>query len=301
MGLAKKIYNYIYRLCRNITDLICYVYDYAFFDKNIQYKITKTEISKDKNNVICLIVPHIDDDILGLGGILKKYDDMNCKIHIIYTTDGCKSYHPDIQSESEMAICRKTEAQEVKKCFKNVDIYMLDNPSMTWDEKESITTLSTLLNQIRPNIVYFPNYVDKNIDHVKNALLISYVAKELTLEMKYRIYPVQTPLDFDCEIRYVAVSDDILFKKKLLDIYESQRVMKKSFDKVLWFEKMLGKKIREGYIEVYSDIDKEKLKKLDEDNRIINNLLKDTEIISFTKSIVNTIKRNDRIKNGKYR
>lgn len=77
--------------------------------------------------------------------------------------------------------------------------------------------------------------------------------------------------------------------------------MKKSFDKVLWFEKMLGKKIREGYIEVYSDIDKEKLKKLDEDNRIINNLLKDTEIISFTKSIVNTIKRNERIKNGKYR
>lgn len=301
MGLAKKIYNYIYRLYRNIIDIICYVYDYVFFDKNVQYKITNSEISNDKNKVICLIVPHIDDDILGLGGVLKKYDDMNCKIHIIYTTDGCKSYHPDIQSERKMANCRKNEAEKVKRCFKNVDIYMLDNPSMTWDEKESITILSTLLNQIRPDIVYFPNYVDKNIDHVKNALLISYVAKEVTLKLKYRMYPVQTPLDSDLEMRYVTVSDDILFKKKLLDIYESQKVMKKSFEKVLWFEKMLGKKIRESYIEVYSDIDKEKIEKLKEDYRIKNDLLKDTEIISFTKSIVNTVKRNERIKNGKYR
>lgn len=301
MRVIKKMYSIIYKSYKNIIDLICYIYDFIFFKKNIKYEIVKSEIDKDMNNVICLIVPHIDDDILGLGGTLKKYDDMNCKIHIIYTTDGCKSYHPDFQSEKEMAMSRKIEAEKVKKCFRNMEIYMLDNSSMSWNEEENITILNTLLNRIRPNVVYFPNYLDKNIDHVKNALLISHVAKQLMLELKYRIYPVQTPLDLNYELKYVAVSDNILFKKKLLEIYESQKIMKKSFDKVLWFEKMLGKRIGEGYVEIYSDIDKEKVKKLNEDYCIKNNIFNNMEIISFTKSIVNTIKRNEKIKNGKYK
>lgn len=300
-GLAKKIYYIIFKLYKNIINSICYIYDFMLFDKTIQYKITKSEINNENKKTICLIVPHVDDDILGLGGILKQYDDMDCEIHIIYTTDGCKSYHPDIQTENEMAMRRKVEAEKVKKYFNNVEIYLLNNPSMTWNEKAVTYDLITLLNKIKPNIVYFPNYIDKNIDHVKNALLISYVAKELTLEVKYRIYPVQTPLDYDYDIKYVVISENILLKKKLLDVYESQKIMKKSFDKVLWFEKMLGGKIGEGYIEIYSDIDKEKLKNLNEDFRIKNHLFYDSEIIGFGKSIINTIRKNERAKNEKYR
>ena len=78
MGLAKKIYNYIYRLYRNITDLICYVYDYAFFDKNIQYKITKTEISKDKNIVkyILFIRPMVVKAIIQTFSLKVKWQSV---------------------------------------------------------------------------------------------------------------------------------------------------------------------------------------------------------------------------------
>lgn len=246
-----------------------------------------------QNKKICVIVPHIDDDILGMGGTLNYLDNANNDIMIIYTTDGRKSYHPQL-SEEQMALEREKEAEKVKEMFHKVQIVFLRNKSMIWKPSDKYTEVLEHLRDFKPDAVFFPNIYDRNLDHVKNALCVSLCAQHLQADMQYFTYAVQTPMTESSatHIRFLS-QEDLAQKEKCLSLYSSQYVMEKSFDKVIFYNELLGKRSGNVAAELFRELTLQEVLALNEQDEKYYH--KEYPIFTYGCSVRKVIKANNRL------
>jgi len=112
---------------------------------------------------VLVIAPHPDDEVLGCGGTIKKYSEQGHDVYVCYVTKG---YEPDWSSEY-----LKNKVVEVENAQKILGIkkyYWLDFPSVKIDtvpQKELNDSLSELVNEIKPDVVFTSSHGDLNSDH----------------------------------------------------------------------------------------------------------------------------------------
>jgi hypothetical protein len=114
--------------------------------------------------------------------------------------------------------------------------------SMEWKANDIVGRLYQEIRKYYPDIIYVPLGYDINIDHVLNSVSLNKALEKIRFPYCLRVFSVQTPipnsyLNLDCDI-----SKEFAFKKKALEIYASQNTMKKSFRKVLFFNRLLAKR-----------------------------------------------------------
>lgn len=114
-------------------------------------------------NKILVISPHPDDEVLGCGGTIAKYSDEGDEVYLCIVT---KAYTPDWSMEFI-----ENRPEEVKKANRILGIkktYFLDFPTVKLDtipQKDLNEAISKVINEIKPDIVYFPHKGDLNKDH----------------------------------------------------------------------------------------------------------------------------------------
>lgn len=228
-----KIYSFIWTVIKKIKNYVLEKYDSFYFKIELQ---EANALPKIWGKRICVVVPHVDDDILGMGGLLTALDSNQNEILIIYTTDGCKSYHPNYNGEM-MKRKREEEAEQVRKEFVNVNICFLKNKSMEWDIDYAEESLSEKLLGFSPQFVFFPAENDRNLDHVMNAVCLGKCVNDKLDNSRFFSFSVQTPIK-KISHYYLMLEEEMKKKKKCLNFYHSQEVMKKSFEKVILFNKL---------------------------------------------------------------
>ena len=228
-----RIYSLIWMLIKKIKNYILEKYDSFYFKMELKEASALPKIWRMR---ICVVVPHVDDDILGMGGLLTALDSNQNEILIIYTTDGRKSYHPDYNEEM-MKKKREEEAEQVRKEFVNVNICFLENKSMEWDIDYAVESLSEKLLEFLPHYIFFPAEYDRNLDHVKNAVCLGKCVDDKLDNSRFFSFSVQTPIK-KISHYHLMLEDEMKKKTRCLSFYHSQEVMKKSFEKVILFNKL---------------------------------------------------------------
>ena len=130
---------------------------------------------------ILIVVAHPDDEVLGMGGTMKKLSNNGNDIKTIYLSTGILARRP-FESKASDNIYTKRFLNQVDKRLKNLrrdaknaskvlgvdKIEFMDFPDNEMDTVSNLQITKTIENEIsnfNPAIVYMPTKYDVNVDH----------------------------------------------------------------------------------------------------------------------------------------
>lgn len=112
-----------------------------------------------------VIVAHADDEALGCAGTIAKHIDNGDSVNVIFMTDGVssrniKSQQHEIERKSAMDSAMKVLSIEHYQCFNFPDNQMDSVPLL-----EVTKVIETVIEKVKPSIIYTHFSHDLNIDH----------------------------------------------------------------------------------------------------------------------------------------
>jgi len=110
---------------------------------------------------VLVIAPHPDDETLGMGGTIARYNDEGAEVKVCFVTDGVTARHTNIEKQKECAInaCKLLGVKEA--IFLNFPDQRLDQIPLI----EIIQPLEECIKRFNPHIVFCPPLEDVNKDH----------------------------------------------------------------------------------------------------------------------------------------
>lgn len=121
---------------------------------------------------ILIIAAHPDDEVLGAGGLIKKYTDLGKKVTVIFAATGIssrysKEYLKNNDVQKEVDFLHET-AYKANSHLGVKELFFLDFPDNRLDtvSRMDITIeLKKYINKLRPDTVLTHHYGDYNWDH----------------------------------------------------------------------------------------------------------------------------------------
>jgi len=182
-------------------------------------------------NRVLVIAVHPDDETLGCGGTLLKHKSNNDEIHWLIVTDIKES---DGFNKSTVER-RKNEIDKVERLFNFDSVSKLGLSTTKIDEYSMsilIEKLSSVINKVKPQIIYLPFKGDIHSDHkhVFNA------AHSCTKSFRYpfikKIYMMETLSETEFSLStkdesfipnmFVDISDFMDKKIEAMEVYEGE-------------------------------------------------------------------------------
>jgi LmbE family N-acetylglucosaminyl deacetylase len=183
---------------------------------------------------VIILAPHMDDEVFGCGGILRRHILAGATVTAVYMTDGRKG-NPDLyrqglpkavmtSQEAALVSKRKDEAARAAKILGIQEQIFLDYPdSQLEPSPEVIRRVQHILQEKQPAVVYLPSSLDLHPDHWATNRILYAVTRALHFPRNwqpvYRGYEVWTPLLAN---RLVDISDVITTKEAAMKQFESQ-------------------------------------------------------------------------------
>ena len=171
---------------------------------------------------ILIIAAHPDDEVLGMGGTIKKLSKKN-KIHLCVVSEGASAQYDD----NKMIQIRKNSCIESGKILGISSYTFLDFPDMQLDSiphLEINKKLEKVIKKIDPYVVYTTPSNDFNLDHQKVFESTLVVTRPISSNVKrllcYEI-PTYTKFPFNPSV-YVNISKEIKLKIKAFQCYKSE-------------------------------------------------------------------------------
>lgn len=112
---------------------------------------------------ILIIAPHPDDEVLGCGGAIAKFNERGDEVYLCIATSG---YAPDWSKE--FLESRPKEIERANKILGIKKAHFLDYPTVKLDtipQKELNEAISKVITEVGPDILYIPHKGDLNKDH----------------------------------------------------------------------------------------------------------------------------------------
>ncbi|QEK11317.1 PIG-L family deacetylase [Crassaminicella thermophila] len=180
---------------------------------------------------ILFISVHPDDETLGCGGTILKHSKNGDEIYWLILTDVSK----ELGYTNEFIINRQTQIDEVSKAYNFKKVYKLGYPTTklhSIEFNELISKISSVINEVKPSIVYTVNRSDIHTDHQVAAKAIMSCTKSFRYPFIKKIlmyeciseteiaYPLQENIFIPNA--YCDISDFIEEKINIMKIYESE-------------------------------------------------------------------------------
>lgn len=169
--------------------------------------------------VVLIIAPHADDEILGCGGYISK-NQYNKNIHIIV-----------VAHREEHRLENLKNINDIEKCY-NIKYHLLNNIDERLDTVSSsdlTKQIERLYLKIKPDIVFIPFSNDINSDHtaVHKSCLISFRKIQNIQPKELLMYEIpssttQGSSPFFPNTYSVLKKEDIIKKWELLSCYKSE-------------------------------------------------------------------------------
>ena len=182
-------------------------------------------------NKVLVVAVHPDDETLGCGGTLLKHKANGDEIHWLIATDIAEFEGFDKSVVDE----RNAEIKEVEKLYSFDSVYKLGLSTTKVDEyhiSELITKISSVVNEIKPNIIYLPFKGDVHSDHkyifdaaysCTKSFRYPFVKKIYMMEaLSETEFSLSTKEDSFVPNVFVNISDYIDKKIEAMKIYKSE-------------------------------------------------------------------------------
>lgn len=182
---------------------------------------------------ILVLAPHMDDEVLGCGGTLRKHALAGASITVAYLTDGRRG-DPTLNEarlpaaekrarEDRLVARRKEEARRAAAILGIRDLVFLDRPDGALTTNEELRgSIRELLRSGGPDLVYLPFLTDRHRDHWEaNRALMEAARGGAGRAPEFRCcgYEIWSPLVANCLVDISEVVED---KRRAIAQFESQ-------------------------------------------------------------------------------
>lgn len=197
--------------------------DYRIWRKLFLNAWEPRELSFPVGKRILAISPHSDDEAIGAGGLLWAHRDVS-DIHIVLVTDGAaygavqRDGQPPEEARAALIEERKNELRKTADALQAKSLSFLDLPDrgIVIDD-DSVAKLRRVLDQVNPDVVLLPWFLDNHPDHRSvNRLFALACANRNPLVLGYEIWAVLDPN------AYFDITDQLDAKIALIENYTTQ-------------------------------------------------------------------------------
>ena len=119
---------------------------------------------------VLIIAAHPDDEVLGCGGTIARLAQAGCRVSIVILGEGITSrYSQRTDADAALLKALHGRSHDVKNFLGAHDLFMFDLPDNRFDTVpllEITKMIETMVEKIKPEIVYTHHPGDLNIDHV---------------------------------------------------------------------------------------------------------------------------------------
>ncbi len=116
-------------------------------------KASPIKMDSPERGRVLVIAPHIDDDVIGAGGSLRKHVLAGDAVKVVYFADCTEE--------------RMREAEEAADVMGFVDLEFLGYESRSLLENSDVPgRLSAIIDRFNPEFVYLPSLFDRHNDHL---------------------------------------------------------------------------------------------------------------------------------------
>tara|TARA_A100001388_G_scaffold258037_1_gene224282 strand:- start:3910 stop:4590 length:681 start_codon:yes stop_codon:yes gene_type:complete len=181
---------------------------------------------KDK---ILIIVAHSDDETIGMGGTIRKHFLKGDEVFVMSMTNGLGSRELIDKNKIQ---ARYDSSEEASKILGFKWVARNDFPDNQMDKcsmLEIIKYIEKIKNKYKPDIVYFHNSGDLNIDHriVSSAVLTAFRPQPKESCRQLRMFEIPSSTDYGHESitgrfspnLYINISETWLSKLSALKAY----------------------------------------------------------------------------------
>jgi len=186
----------------------------------------------DKKNVktVLIIAPHLDDEVLGCGGVIARHVAQGDKVHVCFVAH---RVYDHVYNAEKMEI-ERVHTFNAKEMIGYNEFHFLDLNDERLDAcvQDIIIPLEKYLIQTRPQIVYSPFCNDNNQDHQAVAKAVQVVLRPAAVPFIERWLMYETPssteqtpsvgiLGFQPNV-YYDIGDCLDKKLKAIACYETE-------------------------------------------------------------------------------
>ena len=114
---------------------------------------------------ILVVAAHPDDEVLGCGGTIAKHISEGDEVHTLFIADGVKSRTKRVKNDFEDRNKACNLAQSFLRIKSTNFLEFPDNKLDSIPLLNIIQKIESIIEKIRPKIVYTHHHGDLNIDH----------------------------------------------------------------------------------------------------------------------------------------
>jgi len=179
---------------------------------------------------VLIISPHMDDEVLGVGGVISKYVAEGSCVKVCFVCN--RAY--DHVYDPELIDKEKENVLEAKKILGYQDHYFLDLNDENLDDKliDIIVPLEKVINEYLPEIVYIPYKGDNNQDHRAISQASMVAMRSFSSEFVKEIYAYEVLSSTEqaapymenifVPTKYVDISGHVKKKQEALNCYKRE-------------------------------------------------------------------------------
>jgi len=214
-------------------------------------------------NKVLFTSVHPDDETLGCGGTILKHKAQRDKIYwLIITNISEKEGWPKVKVER-----RQKEIKQVADEYGFESFFNLNFPPTKLDMipmNHLITSISKVIEEIKPNTIYIPNRSDVHTDHQISFKAIWSCTKNFRFPYikKILMYECITETEFSAPINentfspnvYKDISEYLEKKINIMEIYESEIMsfpLPRSKENIRALARYRGARISKKYAEAF--------------------------------------------------
>ena len=173
---------------------------------------------------VLVLAPHMDDEVIGCGGALRRHALAGAPVTVLVLTDGRRGGPGGAPGGPELVAARKGESRRAAAVLGTRELVFLDQPDGALaPTPDLVRSVGEVWGRVRPGVVYAPSALDVHDDHwAANLLLLEHLEAAgtgLDDGVLLRQYEVWTPLLVNRLVDIGAVLDD---KLRALAQFESQ-------------------------------------------------------------------------------
>lgn len=206
-----------------------------------------------------VISPHVDDETIGLGGLLLRNGTNNDKVDLIYLTDSSGSKPikgVDIKAE------RKAEAEVLVEALgiRSLKIFDAENNNVNKYTSQTAKELEDYLRDKKYENVFIVTPYDSHYEHRWCNYVFRKALEDLHLDFNIYQYEVSSFLPDHLVNSYFKINEKE--KEKLFKIFKSQKVGM-DFDIFLQLNRFQGRAFKEkSYVELFSKMNSTEYKNM---------------------------------------